>query len=375
MAQLRHPAHIEPVDLDKDGLLDLLVADLGSFVPEDHHNGSIVLLRGQKNGRFVPTTHRAKGCRGSPTRAPPTSMATAISISSSPCSAGGAPATSRRSKTGPATGRSRASSPTVVDQRTGSIHVPIADVNGDGKPDFIALLAQEHEAVVAFVNNGKGLSFTPNTIYAAPHPNWGSSGIALVDLDKDGDLDVLLTHGDTFDDFVLKPYHGVQWLENDGKGHLREHALANLPGAQRAEAADVDGDGDLDVVATAMVAGGGGELGPGLASLVWLEQTQPRVFTRHTIEMGRAVSRHARSRGLRPGRRPRHRRRLVRLREANHGVCRCLGEPAPEFCIRPLSSVLVEPEQGAHRKLLGSAFIFGSPSSILGALRPCHPRP
>ena len=54
-----------------------------------------------------------------------------------------------------------------------------------------------------------------------------------------------------FDDDILKPYHGIQWLEN--KGRLRfERASAGAPaGAHTAVAADLDGDGDLDVVASA----------------------------------------------------------------------------------------------------------------------------
>lgn len=96
------------------------------------------------------------------------------------------------------------------------------------------------------------LSFEQRVIYTAPHPNWGSSGIQLVDLDKDGDLDVLLTHGDTFDDGIVKPYHGIQWLENTGAyPFFAEHTLAPKPGVHRAEAADLDGDGDLDIVACA----------------------------------------------------------------------------------------------------------------------------
>ena len=96
------------------------------------------------------------------------------------------------------------------------IHVIPTDLDGDGRLDFVALLAQHYESVVAFLGDGKG-GFRSQTLYAAPHPNWGSSGIQLADLDGDGDLDVLATNGDMFDDDILKPYHGVQWLENRGK--------------------------------------------------------------------------------------------------------------------------------------------------------------
>ena len=46
-------------------------------------------------------------------------------------------------------------------------------------------------------------------LYKAPHPNWGSTGLTVVDLDKDGDLDCIVTNGDMFDDDILKPYHAV----------------------------------------------------------------------------------------------------------------------------------------------------------------------
>ena len=159
--------------------------------------------------------------------------------------------------------------------------------------DFVALLAQEHETVVAYINKGTGdFTFEQKVIYAAPHPNWGSSGIQLVDLDKDGDLDVLLTHGDTFDDGIVKPYHGIQWLENTGTLSVRRaHARADAGRAPRREAVDLDGDGDLDIVACALLAGGSDVDEKTLPALVWLEQTKPGVFVRHTIEMG--MPRHA----------------------------------------------------------------------------------
>jgi hypothetical protein len=173
----------------------------------------------------------------------------------------------------------------VVDARPGAINVIPKDLDGDGKLDFVALLAQHFESVTAYLGDGRG-GFRAQPLYAAPHPNWGSSGMELTDLDGDSDLDVLLTNGDMFDDDILKPYHGLQWLENEGRLRFRPHPLAALPGAHRAVAADVDGDGDQDVVASAftgIASAGGGRPQP---ALVWLEQGKKGRFTRHTLAFG-----------------------------------------------------------------------------------------
>jgi len=89
--------------------------------------------------------------------------------------------------------------------------------------------------------------------------DYGSSGISLVDLDADGDSDLLYTSGDAFDYIPHtaspRPWHGIQWLENLGDLKFQSHRISNLPGSFSPMTADVDGDGDLDVVAV------GGELG------------------------------------------------------------------------------------------------------------------
>ena len=104
----------------------------------------------------------------------------------------------------------------------------------------------------AFLGDGKG-HFREETLDRAPHPAWGSSGIQLVDLDGDSDLDVLVTNGDMLDDFQLKPYHGIRWLENRGRFPFVPHDVAPFFGALRAQAADLDGDGDMDIVACSLV--------------------------------------------------------------------------------------------------------------------------
>jgi hypothetical protein len=142
----------------------------------------------------------------------------------------------------------------------------------------------------AFLSRAGG-KFDRQVLYRAPDPSYGSSGIQLVDLDRDGDLDVLYTNGDTFDSFYVKPYHSIRWIENRGDSAWQDHLLANLPGVHRALAGDLDGDGDLDVAACCFVAELSLERQPEidrLASLVWLEQRDGG-FHVHVIETGNAA--------------------------------------------------------------------------------------
>jgi VCBS repeat protein len=285
LASIPHPAHVTLTDVDGDGVQDLLIADLGDFYPADHDKGAVIWLRGLTNGKFG-----AFWLDGWPRVA---------DVESADFNGDGrndfAVAAFGWRKTGRIAieeNRTTNSMQPVftdhtVDPRPGGIHIIPVDLNHDGKMDFVTLLAQDYETVLAYINKASGdFSFEQKVIYAAPHPNWGSSGIDLVDLDKDGDLDVLLTHGDTFDDGIVKPYHGIQWLENAGGYPFVEHTLARMPGVQRAETADLDGDGDLDIVACAMLAGGADLDERTLPALVWLEQTRPGTFARHTIERG-----------------------------------------------------------------------------------------
>jgi hypothetical protein len=260
------------------------VSDLGSFQPADHRNGGIAWLRRAADGRYTVVPLASGLGRVADARAADLDGDGDLDIVAAVFGwrqTGSIILFENHTKDW----ASPVFVPRVLDVRTGAIDVPIVDLDGNGTPDIVALLAQEHETVVALLNDGKG-RFTTETIFSAPHPNWGSSGIEVVDFDKDGRLDVLLTHGDTFDDFLLKPYHGVTLLTNAGRFPFVTRSLAALPGAHRAVAVDVDGDGDLDVVAAAMVAGGGGNLQDTLPAVVWLEHRPNGTFARHTLALG-----------------------------------------------------------------------------------------
>jgi cytochrome c5 len=295
IAVLANPAHAEMVDLDKDGRQDLLVADLGEYLPSDHEKGSIAWLRQTGPLQFEKRMLLDHLPRNADAQAADFDGDGDLDL---------VVACYGFRKVGAVLFYENETTDWAqpkfvdypIDARAGAIHVPIADLNGDKRPDFVALVSQQHEHVLAFFNRGPGRGFRSETIFRAVTPVWGSSGIELVDIDRDGDLDVLMTNGDTLDDFTIRPFHGVRWLENKGGYPFVQHDLAPMPGVHRAQAKDADGDGDLDVFAVAFLPSSQnpqfqnlerqGNLSD-LASVGWLEQASPGVFKQRSLEKGK----------------------------------------------------------------------------------------
>jgi len=288
LARLNHPCHLEPCDLDEDGVIDLVAADLGSSRPCDHDRGRIVWLRREKESGRCEEKVLASGL-GRVADVRPADFDRDGDLDLVAAEFG-------HYRTGgiflcrnvAEPGESPRFDLEELDDRPGTIHVPVFDFNGDGLLDFVALVSQEWEHVDAFLSRGDG-RFHLQTLWAGPDLMFGSSGIELVDLDQDGDMDVLYTNGDAWDNWYASPSHGVQWLENLGNLRFEYHRLTDMVGAYRALAGDLDGDADLDIVAVAW-------LPPPvmprnvraatLASIVCLEQTEPGTFVRHTLQAG-----------------------------------------------------------------------------------------
>jgi hypothetical protein len=111
----------------------------------------------------------------------------------------------------------------------------IADLNGDGRPDIVAT---HHEISALTVMIGDGRSgFTE----ASGSPfDFGASlfHFIIADVDRDGKPDVVAVSGDS-----------VRVLLGDGRGAFKPAASIPVgPGAWRIAAADLNGDGRIDVV-------------------------------------------------------------------------------------------------------------------------------
>jgi hypothetical protein len=139
----------------------------------------------------------------------------------------------------------------VLDASPGAIRFEIRDMTGDGYPDIVALFAQGDERILLFENKGRGSFDGEPRVLARFPPVYGSMHFSMHDFNRDGNIDILYVNGDNFDySRILKPYHGLRILENDGANNFEERYFFPVYGAARAEAVDFDKDGDLDILTT-----------------------------------------------------------------------------------------------------------------------------
>ncbi len=289
--QISHPCRLEPIEWSGLGGSEFLVASLGTFVAMDHNLGSVEWLRRQDDGWKLQSLASNLG-RVADLKAFDfdSDGDVDIAVAEFGWRTTGHVLLLENSTSKSAKPAGLKFAQRTLDERHGAVQIEICDVDGNGRPDVTALLAQEHEMLVAYLNQPDG-SFKPRELFRAPHPTWGYSGFQLLDFDGDQDLDVLLSNGDMMDGPTLKPYHSVTWLENVGELKFEPHTLAELPGAHRAEATDLDGDGDLDIVACTLVPIGTEKQAKRQQSslppaLVWLEQTAPGKFDFHVWKRG-----------------------------------------------------------------------------------------
>lgn len=274
LGKLDHPSHVDLVDLDGDGTNELIASDLGTFSPQDHKLGKLVRIANaattpevllENVGRIAGTAPADFDGDGNMDIAVAefgwrsTGKLHVILQSDKP--------------------EKRWQDNVVADQH-GHSHVVAMDIDGDDDMDMVALQSQEYETVWCYENDGTA-NFTKHVLFAAPVPDYGCSCIACGDVDGDGDLDVVLSNGDSMDSRLLKPHHAIQWIENLGNWKFEHHSVGKLPGAYGVDLADMDSDGDLDIVACAMTWWDDIDFN----TIVWFEQKTDKSFEQHCLDL------------------------------------------------------------------------------------------
>ena len=130
----------------------------------------------------------------------------------------------------------------------GAVKSAIDDINKDGMPDILALMAQGDEGFFLYLNQGNG-QFQEQALMRFP-PTYGSTYFELLDMNNDGLKDILYTNGDNGDyPPIVKNYHGIRLFLNRGNMEFEEAFFMEQHGVFKASAEDFDQDGDIDIAA------------------------------------------------------------------------------------------------------------------------------
>lgn len=161
----------------------------------------------------------------------------------------------------------------------GAVAVVAHDFNGDDRPDLAVLMANSDERLVIYENEGEG-KFKENRLFRY-NPTFGGAAMELADVDGDGQQDLVVSNGDNGDyPPILKPHHGVRVYRHTGGFEFEEWSYLPMNGAYGTRTRDFDEDGDMDIAAVAFY--------PDYKNrpeeaFIYFEQTTKGVFEPHTF--------------------------------------------------------------------------------------------
>ena len=140
----------------------------------------------------------------------------------------------------------------LIDQLTTETRmIRAADIDGDKDLDLVGTARKA--PLIAWYENTKTDGRIEWKKHVIDNKSWQPLHGQIVDMDGDGDLDLVMSLGMTFTGNPSTEQ--VAWYENDGqpaRGVWKKHLIAyGFTGSFEACAADLDGDKDIDVAATA----------------------------------------------------------------------------------------------------------------------------
>ncbi len=147
----------------------------------------------------------------------------------------------------------------------GACFVFAEDVDGDGDTDALASAWYGNELVWYENGGGSPIQWTKHSICAG---FYNAHEITAADMDGDSDIDVLGAAALTDE---------IAWFENDGlnpPGWTQHNISDSFDGARSVKAADIDGDGLLDVVGAALLSN----------AVTWWRNNGDTTWTEYTLD-------------------------------------------------------------------------------------------
>jgi hypothetical protein len=208
------PAHLEVADLRGTGHLDVLVSSMGIVPPDNEKIGSVVVLENDGHNHFTNRVLLENVARVTYVKAAHLTHSGRLDLVvgqfgyiEGEVQLDGEP---RQLEIQAATRSSTSRAP---------IHAPVADLLGDGNLDIVALVTHNTEEIHAFFERRPGALPRPGPLRIHQPGLRPAAASCIADVNKDGRPDIVYTNGDGFDYATpgSRPWHGVQWLENKGK--------------------------------------------------------------------------------------------------------------------------------------------------------------
>jgi hypothetical protein len=143
----------------------------------------------------------------------------------------------------------------IAKDQQGATNIAVADVNRDGRPDFIA--TRGHARGVLWFEGPRWTVHDIDAGHQYPH------SLAVGDLDGDGDIDAVACSA-VYSKVPANPV--LAWFENDGRGGFTTHRISDVQASYDVRLADMDRDGDLDILVA----------GQESRNVLWYENRIPR---------------------------------------------------------------------------------------------------
>jgi len=274
---MRAPVHIDDVDMDGDGDLDILVACMSIVFPNNDKIGAVIILENLGDQSFKKRVIIENVERVTDVRAADFDRDGDLDLAVGQFGYDQGEVRWMK-RVGPWEFESE-----ILLSLSGTIHVCVADFNGDDWPDFAAIVSQQWEEIYLFENDTQGSFKKGKVLWGSTNEDYATSGMIATDLNQDGHTDLIFANGDGFGPTPLpgpRPWHGIQWLENKGNGYFSFHRIGDLGGAYSPITLDMDKDGDLDIVALSSF---NNWTDPKSESLVWFENDGRSNFNKHIL--------------------------------------------------------------------------------------------